>query len=132
MSVGRELPLVFSGLRLRQNQRMWVRQSDRQRKQVRPCSRIDLRIDKVAPIRRPALWNRQCMRWKQEFFGCRSVRGFSINSLRPVVGDVTAIGRPWGRFPFRRRNAIWVASSGFDRRSMIKSGSSPVVNAAPV
>ena len=48
----------------------------------------DLRIDKVAPIRRPALWNRQCMRAKQELFGCPSVRGFSMNSLRPGVGDV--------------------------------------------
>jgi hypothetical protein len=55
MSVGRELPLVFRSRHLRQHQRMWVRRSDRQRKQVRPCSRIDLRIDKVAPIRRPAL-----------------------------------------------------------------------------
>jgi hypothetical protein len=33
----------------------------------------------------------------------------------------------WDMFPFRRRNATWVASSGFDQRSMIRSESNLVL-----
>jgi len=92
-AVGRELALVFSGLRLRENQRMRVRLRDRQCKQVGGGSGVDLRIDEVSTIRRPTLGNGQRRRAKQEFlWGC-AVRRFSIDPMGTPVSDVAAIGR---------------------------------------